>query len=306
MACCNSTCIEIYKAALSDIPSKWAEQIANLLCQLDDEKFSGISCEKVQNCETLTSISDFSLSGNTLSLSYVDENGNTNVNTVPLTVIGSFINNQIAGTQTGNYWISGIGRAGSIDVTSINVPENGIFKPAVDTLGLSANGALVTTIAGDGLMTHKGNIFLDASISSQPAISFFLNTLAASDYYVQRIGTTLTMHSAGIGQVRSNVDTAFTVNANSNRGFEWQTGGNNLAQLFIDGSLLLMTTAVQQSPDTSAILELDSTTRGFLPSRMTTAQKNAIPSPSEGLVVYDTDLQKLCLYTNTWETITSV
>jgi hypothetical protein len=37
----------------------------------------------------------------------------------------------------------------------------------------------------------------------------------------------------------------------------------------------------------SAILEITSTTKGFLPPRMTTTQKNAIASPAAGLVVYD-------------------
>lgn len=56
----------------------------------------------------------------------------------------------------------------------------------------------------------------------------------------------------------------------------------------------------------SAILSIASTTQGFLPPRMTTAQKNAIATPAAGLVVYDTDLNKLCVYTTAWETITSV
>lgn len=56
----------------------------------------------------------------------------------------------------------------------------------------------------------------------------------------------------------------------------------------------------------SAVLQADSTTKGFLPPRMTTAQKNAIAAPAAGLVVYDTDLAKLCVYTTAWETITSV
>lgn len=56
----------------------------------------------------------------------------------------------------------------------------------------------------------------------------------------------------------------------------------------------------------SAQLQADSTTKGFLPPRMTTAQKGAISSPATGLVVYDTDLDKLCVYTGAaWETITS-
>lgn len=56
----------------------------------------------------------------------------------------------------------------------------------------------------------------------------------------------------------------------------------------------------------SSALQVESTTKGFLPPRMTTTQKNAISSPSAGLVVYDTTLNKLCIFTTAWETITSV
>jgi hypothetical protein len=52
---------------------------------------------------------------------------------------------------------------------------------------------------------------------------------------------------------------------------------------------------------------IDSTTQGFLPPRMTTAQKNAIVTPAAGLMVYDTNLNKLCVRTAAaWETITSI
>jgi hypothetical protein len=56
----------------------------------------------------------------------------------------------------------------------------------------------------------------------------------------------------------------------------------------------------------SAQVQIDSTTKGFLPPRMTNAQKTAIASPAAGLVVYDTTLNKLCVYTTTWEIITSI
>lgn len=55
----------------------------------------------------------------------------------------------------------------------------------------------------------------------------------------------------------------------------------------------------------SAQVQINSTSRGFLPPRMTTVQKNAIASPVAGLMVYDTTLNKLCVYTTAWETITS-
>lgn len=79
------------------------------------------------------------------------------------------------------------------------------------------------------------------------------------------------------------------------------TFNNNMA---IGGTLAVGTFSAAVA---SAQLEVVSTTKGFLPPRMTTAQKNAIASPAAGLVVYDTTLGKLCVRTaSAWETITSV
>ena len=60
------------------------------------------------------------------------------------------------------------------------------------------------------------------------------------------------------------------------------------------------------TPDASSVADMVSTTKGFLPPRMTTTQKNAISTPATGLVVYDSTLNKLCVYTGaSWETVTS-
>jgi hypothetical protein len=54
----------------------------------------------------------------------------------------------------------------------------------------------------------------------------------------------------------------------------------------------------------SAILQADSTTRGFLPPRMTNAQRSAISSPAVGLVVYCTDtVEGLYVYKSTGWTL---
>ncbi len=44
-------------------------------------------------------------------------------------------------------------------------------------------------------------------------------------------------------------------------------------------------------PDTSAVLHLESTDRGFLPPRMTQAQRDAIFQPQPGLQIYNTDVE---------------
>lgn len=58
------------------------------------------------------------------------------------------------------------------------------------------------------------------------------------------------------------------------------------------------------SSQASAIVEFSSTTQGFLPPRMSTAQKNAISSPANGLIVYDSTLDQLFLYNGTWKQVT--
>jgi hypothetical protein len=70
-----------------------------------------------------------------------------------------------------------------------------------------------------------------------------------------------------------------------------------------NGNVLINTT----TDVASSQLTVASTTKGFLPPRMTTTQKNAIASPASGLVVYDTTLGKLCVRgAAAWETITSL
>ena len=49
-------------------------------------------------------------------------------------------------------------------------------------------------------------------------------------------------------------------------------------------------------PDPSAMLDLKSTEMGFLPPGMNTIQRNAIASPAEGLVIYNTDTKEIELF----------
>lgn len=60
------------------------------------------------------------------------------------------------------------------------------------------------------------------------------------------------------------------------------------------------------TPDPSVKLAVVSTTSGFLPPVMATTDKEAIATPAEGLIVYDTTLHKLSVWTGSaWEIVTS-
>ncbi|MBC7847424.1 MAG: hypothetical protein H7Y10_13140 [Flavobacterium sp.] len=62
------------------------------------------------------------------------------------------------------------------------------------------------------------------------------------------------------------------------------------------------------TPDASSILDISSTTQGMLAPRLTTAQRIAIASPANGLMVFDTDLKSFYYYistTTTWTQLSS-
>lgn len=96
------------------------------------------------------------------------------------------------------------------------------------------------------------------------------------------------------GQIQFNSSGAFGADSN----FVW----DNTAKAFGVGATTV---------NSKAVMELTSTTKGFLPPRMTSTQRAAITSPVEGLVVFQTDTvstsnsQGLWIYVNaTWRSLT--
>jgi hypothetical protein len=60
------------------------------------------------------------------------------------------------------------------------------------------------------------------------------------------------------------------------------------------------------TPHASAALHVSSTTRGLLPPRMTTTQRTNIATPLNGLMVYDTDAERIYVYADgVWRYILS-
>lgn len=69
------------------------------------------------------------------------------------------------------------------------------------------------------------------------------------------------------------------------------SAGNERLRIDASGRIALLNARVgvgTATPVTTALLEMNSTTQGFLPPRMTTTQRDAIASPAEGLMIYNT------------------
>jgi len=139
----------------------------------------------------------------------------------------------------------------------------------------SADTADLLQINGAGTFSVKG---------SQQRISFAYN-----DYVY--IGLAVNNNAIGVNS--------------SNRLFIGSEGDFPIYTL-ANGTVII-TDTTNPTSSVSAKLRIDSTTQGFLPPRMTTTQKNAITTPALGLVVFDTTINKLCVFgATTWETITSI
>jgi hypothetical protein len=158
-----------------------------------------------------------------------------------------------------------------------------------------------TTDAGDYKLQVSGNAYVSGSTTLGSTI-IANNTpfITGSNIYAG--------NSMAIGTNTSNFVEFYTnntsrmvilsggdvlVNSTSDQGdFRFQVNGNS----YISGIQSIGTA----SPSASAQLDVASTTRGFLPPRMTTTQRDAISSPAAGLVIYNTTTSKLQVYTTSW------
>ena len=108
----------------------------------------------------------------------------------------------------------------------------------------------------------------------------------------------------------------------ANSTFDIRHGTGNLVDLSAQAGAISLSTGSAESvridttgnvgigvttPNANAILDVTSTTKAFMPPRMTTAQRDAIASPTAGMVVYNTTTNKLNVFgAAAWEVITSV
>ena len=187
------------------------------------------------------------------------------------------------------------------------------------------NGALKI----DGSDTMSGVLKLADGSASDPSLTFGADTdtgmyrIGADDIGIalggeeiirlqSASGVTPLVRVMGSGDAELRIDASQDPTNNSdsilsfyertvNRGrIYWDGSANDFVWSSTAGDISIMPSGGlgvnTLTPDASSQLDVSSTTKGFLPPRMTTTQRNAISSPATGLVVYDTTVDALYVY----------
>jgi len=201
--------------------------------------------------------------------------------------------------------------------------------PVVGTNGTITNlyGVYLAAPTVTGTVTNRYGIYqADTAGTNYFAANVGIGTTSPTSALDVSGKITAVKGSSGgitIGDVSTNSNSVLRMQGTS-AGKNWQIANNlNVAGLEFtpsttNGGTTFTTPAVAidssgnvgigtTSPNASAILDAQSTTKGVRFPNMTTTQKNAISSPAAGLVVFDTTLSKLAVYSGAaWQTITSV
>lgn len=202
---------------------------------------------------------------------------------------GTVTSVQVAGGSTGLTFSGGpITTTGTITMTgTLNVANGGTRRSTLTQHSILV-GDGVDPIQMIGPMTN-GQLLIGSTGAAPVA-----NTLTA--------GTAINIVN-GVGAIEIEVDTTlipannvYTANGTISgtrtiiNGGELRFNGTGLATTttFDNKAGYGFTNNASVTVDASAVIQADSTTKGFLPPRMTTVQMNAIGSPATGLMVYDT------------------
>lgn len=199
----------------------------------------------------------------------------------------------------------------------VNSSSRGFLPPRVTLTGTSdistisspATGLLVYNTASAGTSPSNvtpGFYYYDGSkwqriINQQPdaTISFNQNTPTTAGV----VFTPNTQNSSDYIYVSSTNNSQWTYNGSAYvtytppastpwmlSGGTTDAGSNKSDAVYRTGSVGIGSTT---TPNASAQLDVNSTTKGFLPPRMTSTERNAITSPADGLVIYNTTNNRL-------------
>jgi hypothetical protein len=181
------------------------------------------------------------------------------------------------------------GAAGSVTSPAYSFTSDtntGIYLPSADALAITTGGTQRVEVQSTGRVFLRNGTATEASDLSTSVV----NAAFVMQPYTASTWTLAAGSAAGSVMYLQNVSADGT------------SVGNGLSFQPYGGAVGVGTLA----PAASALLDVQSTTKGLRLPNMTTTQKNAIGSPAAGLMVFDTTLGKACVHTGSaWQTITS-
>jgi len=221
---------------------------------------------------------------------YIRNSANTNF----LTVRDDGFVNILTNTEVSkpSVLLSGTGYSGG---TSTTTKPTFLIEPTGTTsTGWNTSGTKFGINAESGFT----GMYLDLQLNGSSQTSFVGQSILFNNITGIKnvIGTGLE-----IGQVASTGGSGFDIK------FVDGNGANRYAKFTATGSII--GTSNNPSKQTNAHFQLDNTAKGFLPPRLTTAQRDAVSwvAGDAGMMIFNTTLVKLQVWNGAaWETITSV
>lgn len=220
--------------------------------------------------------------------------------------------------------------AGSVSAPSISFSADtntGFYNPSADVIGVVVNGARYWQFDDDGPATA---VYRLKAMHADSGIVFYGGSEANNESFITGADSGVAGRLAIYGKNQAALisGTSYVYAYPSAISIVNMYGANGVRiddcnlKWLTDNTADIGSSATAERPraiyagtrigvslsgaqNAAAAIQVDSTTKGILFPRMTTTEKNAISSPPAGLVVYDTTLNKLCVYTTAWETITS-
>jgi hypothetical protein len=166
---------------------------------------------------------------------------------------------------------------------------------------LKRNGtAIDVRLADDSnyALLNAGATFIKGSGTDATTTALLVQNSAGADI-LKITDDKFVSFSGNVKSLRNYVDLAILYSSGSNTTIVPSALGWNIQYANATSNIQIGRTGFIGSKEASASLQVDATTQGFLPPRMTTTEKNAIATPASGLIVYDSTTNKLACYNGT-------